>query len=73
MILFTVGMLLSNVIQTENPKSILPDIKLQSYLVWYDRCNTCTIMTNPDGVEYFSCTEMACFEYEKPMCLEQNF
>ena len=70
LILFTVGMLLSNVIQMENPKSTLPDIGLESCLVWYDGCNTCTIMTNPDGIEDFACTKMACSEYEKPMCLE---
>jgi len=29
-----------------------------------------TIMTNPDGIEDFACTKMACSEYEKPMCLE---
>ena len=51
LILFTVGMLLSNVIQIENPKSTLPDIGLKSCLVWYDGCNTCTIMTNPHGIE----------------------
>lgn len=72
LILLTVGMLLSNMIEIENPKSTLPNIGLQSCLVWYDRCNTCKIMTNPDGVEDFVCTEMACSKYKKPMCLEQN-
>ena len=38
--------------------------------VWYDGCNTCTIMTNPDGIENFACTEMACYEYKMPQCLE---
>ena len=70
LILFTVGMLLSNVIQVENSKSTLPDIGLQSCLVWYDACNTCTLMTNTDGIKDFACTKMACSEYEKPMCLE---
>ena len=72
LILFTVGMLLSNVIQVENSKSTLPDIGLQSCLVWYDGCNTCTIMTNTDGIKDFACTKMACSEYGMPMCLEQN-
>ena len=72
LILFTVGMLLSNVIQTENPKFTLPDIGLQSCLVWYDGCNTCTIMTNPDGIEDFVFTVMTCSEYEKSMCLDLN-
>ena len=70
LILFTVGMLLSNVIQVDNSKSTLPDIGLQSCLVWYDGCNTCTIMTNPDGIEDFACTKMACSEYKMSECLE---
>ena len=70
LILFTVGMLLSNVIQVESPKSTQPDIGPHNCSVWYDGCNTCTIVTNPQGIEDFACTEMACFEYEMPMCLE---
>ena len=70
LILLTVGMLLSNMIEIENPKSTLPNIGLQSCLVWYDGCNTWTIMTNTDGIKDFACTKMACSEYEKPMCLE---
>ena len=71
LILFTVGMLLSNVIQPENSNSVsLPTT--ESCSVWYDGCNTCTIMTFPDGIEDFACTKMACSEYETPMCLEQN-
>ena len=71
LILFTVGMLLSNVIETENPKSV-PLPAPENCSVWYDGCNRCTIMINSDGIENFACTEMACSEYEKPMCLEQN-
>ena len=71
LILFTVGMLLSNVIETENPKSV-PLPAPENCSVWYDGCNTCTIMTNSDGIENFACTKIACSEYEKPMCLEQN-
>ena len=70
LILFTVGMLLSNMIQIESPKSALPDIEPHNCSVWYDGCNTCTIVTNPDGIEDFACTKMACSEYEMPMCLE---
>ena len=70
LILFTVGMLLSTIIEIDNPKSTLPVIGPDNCSVWYDGCNTCTIMTNPDGIEDFACTKMACSEYEKPMCLE---
>ena len=71
LILFTVGMLLSNVIQPENSNSVSPPTT-ENCSVWYDGCNTCTIMTFPDGIEDFACTKMACSEYEMPMCLEQN-
>ena len=70
LILFTVGMLLSNVIQVESPKSILPDIGPHNCSVWHDGCYTCTIVINPEGIEDVACTEMACSEYEMPMCLE---
>jgi hypothetical protein len=71
LILFTVGMLLSNVMEIENPKSV-PIPTPEKCSVWYDGCNTCTIMTNPYGIEDFACTEMACSEYEFPRCLELN-
>ena len=70
LILFTIGMLLSNVIQVESPKFALPDIGPHNCSVWYDGCNTCTIVINPEGIEDFACTKMACSEYEMPMCLE---
>jgi len=70
LILFTVGMLLSTIIEIDNPKSALPVIEPNNCSVWYDGCNTCTIITNPEGTEDFACTKMACSEYEKPMCLE---
>ena len=72
LILFTVGMLLSNVIQVENPKSTLPTIGPDNCSVWYDGCNTCTVVTNPKGTEDFACTKMACSEDENAMCLEQK-
>ena len=70
LILFTVGMLLSTIIEIANPKSALPVIEPNNCSVWYDGCNTCTIITNPEGTEDFACTKMACSEYEMPICLE---
>ena len=70
LILFTVGMLLSTVIEIDNPKLTLPVIGPDNCSVWYDGCNTCTIVTNPEGIEDFACTKMACSEYEMPICLQ---
>ena len=70
LILFTVGILLSTVIEIDNPKSTLPVIRPDNCSVWYDGCNTCTIVTNPEDIEDFACTKMACSEYEMPTCLD---
>ena len=63
-------MLLSTVIEIDNPKSTLPVIGPDNCSAWYDGCNTCTIVTNPEDIEDFACTKMACSEYEMPTCLE---
>ena len=70
LILFTVGMLLSNVIQVENPKFTPHTIGPDNCSVWYDGCNTCTVVINPEGIEDFACTKMACSEYKMSECLE---
>jgi hypothetical protein len=70
LILFTVGMLLSNVIQVENLKFTPPTIGPDNCSVWYDGCNTCTVVINPEGIEDFACTKMACSEYKTSECLE---
>ena len=53
----------------ENPKSASSPAP-KNCSVWYDGCNTCTILTNSYGIEDFTCTEMECSEYAMPMCLE---
>ena len=70
LILFTVGMLLSNVIQVEIPKFTPPTIGPDNCSVWYDGCNTCTVVINSEGIEDFACTKMACSEYKMSECLE---